>query len=225
MTLRKTNPVCCLMLIFLLSIGSFHSGGRAAELGDRLGVGTGREGESTERHDSHYDAYARLIAGLPTPGSHLAPYENHPAWIRYAESIRRSWDRFAPMQLRPMREWAAQELGAATTSAVFYPFSGPDFVNVYTLFPSAKTYLLVALEPAGTLPDLSTLDAQDYFASLQRSLYEYLYIDFFVTSKMARQIGQTKLKGVLPILLFLLARAQARVLDVQYFVLKPDGTI
>ena len=37
-----------------------------------------------------------------------------------------------------MRDWAAQELGSASAATVFYPFSGPDFVNAYTLFPMPK---------------------------------------------------------------------------------------
>ena len=225
MTLRKPTLSCCLTIMLLLSLGSCVCPSTAAEPGDRVGESNNLHGATAEESTSRYNEYARLIAGLPTPGSSLAAHEKTPAWISYAESIQRSWERFATTQLRPMREWAAQELGAVRTSAVFYPFSGPDVVNVYTLLPYAKTYVLVALEPVGALPDFSALDAQDYFASLQRSLYDYLQIDFFVTSKMAHQIGQTKLRGVLPVLLFFLAREQARVLEIEYVALKPDGTV
>ena len=33
------------------------------------------------------------------------------------------------------------------------------------------------------------------------------------------------MKGILPVLLFFLAREKTRVLDVRYWVMKPDGTI
>jgi hypothetical protein len=124
-----------------------------------------------------------------------------------------------------MRQWVSQELRAAGTATAIYPFSGPDFLNIYTLFPHANTYILVALEPVGVLPDFSAVDLPDYFADLQRCLWQYLYIDYFVTSRMAAQIAGTELRGVLPILLFFMAREHARVLDVRYLVMKPDGTL
>ena len=124
-----------------------------------------------------------------------------------------------------MREWAAKELGSATAATVFYPFSGPDFVNVFALFPHAKTYLLIALEPVGEMPDFAARNEQNFFPSLQRSLYDLLQLDFFKTNQMRSSIGKSELKGTLPVLMFFLAREQARVLDVQYWVMKPDGTI
>jgi hypothetical protein len=224
MTRPATRLVCCLLAIQLLLVGAILSRSAAAEPGEPLTRSGALQEEQPEKNNSIYNDLARFIAGLPTAGSGLASYENKPAWIKYSESMQRSWDRFGRTQLRPMQEWAARELGAAITAAVFYPFSGPDFVNVYTLFPHATTYLLVALESVGVLPDFSALDTQDFFASLQRSLYDYLYIDYFGTAKMAAQIGRTKLKGVLPVLLFFLAREQTRVLDIRYLVLKADGS-
>jgi hypothetical protein len=108
---------------------------------------------------------------------------------------------------------------------VFYPFSGPDFVNVFTLFPHAKTYLLIALEPVGQMPDFTAGNEGNFFPSLQRSLYDLLQLDFFITNKMKSSIGKSELKGTLPVLMFFLAREQAQVLDVQYWVMKPDGAI
>jgi hypothetical protein len=52
-----------------------------------------------------------------------------------------------------------------------------------------------------------------------------LNFDFFITNKMATSLKVQELKGVLPVLLFFLGREQARVLDVRYWVMKPDGTI
>jgi len=168
---------------------------------------------------------ARFLAGLPNPGGSLESLESKPAWIKYAAASKRNWENFARTQLGPMRQWAARELGAAPTAAVFYPFSGPDFLNVYTLFPGARTYVLAALEPVGALPDFATLDLPNFLARMQNSLSQYLYTDYFVTAKMHAQIAQTELAGVLPVLLFFLAREQTRVLEVQQVVLKADGAL
>ena len=136
-----------------------------------------------------------------------------------------NWESFTRGRLAPMREWAAKELSSASAATVFYPFSGPDFVNVFALFPHARTYLLIALEPVGNLPDGAALNGGNFFASLQRSLYDLLQLDFFLTNKMKSSLGKSELKGALPVLMFFLAREQARVLDVQYWAMQPDGSI
>jgi hypothetical protein len=123
-----------------------------------------------------------------------------------------------------MREWASKELDALRTETVLYPFSGPDFASLYTLFPHARTYVMVALEPVLALPDPSEISG-DFLASLQRFLNDYLWIDFFGTNRMASQMAHSQLKGVLPVLLFFLAREQAQVADVRYGVMRPDGAV
>jgi hypothetical protein len=42
---------------------------------------------------------------------------------------------------------------------------------------------------------------------------------------MKSSLGKGELRGTLPVLMFFLAREQATVLDVQYWVMKPDGAI
>jgi hypothetical protein len=181
--------------------------------------------DQTDKCTSVYHDVALFIGGISNPGGTLAACEGRPGWVRHAKFFDQNWEKFTRTRLAPMREWAAKELGSSQTATVFYPFSGPDFINAFTLFPRAKTYLLIALEPVGELPDFSTRHEQNFFASLQRSLYDLLYLDFFITNKMKTAISKSELKGTLPVLLFFLAREKARVLDVQYWVMKPDGTI
>jgi hypothetical protein len=172
-----------------------------------------------------YNDYASYIAGIRAPSSPLGQYEDNPAWASYAKSITQSWQKFTARQLVPMQSWASEQLGAVKSPTIFYPFSGPDFINIYNLFPQAKTYLMVALEPVGSLPDLSSLNAPNFFASLQRSLQDLLNFDFFITNNMATSLKVQELKGVLPVCLFFLGREHARVLEVRYWVMKPDGSI
>lgn len=168
---------------------------------------------------------ALFIAGISNQQGTLAAYEKKLTWARYARFISRSWERFEKSHLAPMRKWASQELSTAKTATVFYPFSGPDFVNMYTLFPHAKTYLMIALEPVGKIPDFTATDESQFFANLECSLYEVLQLNFFITDKLNNSLGRPELKGILPILLFFLAREKTQVLDIRYWLMKPDGTI
>jgi hypothetical protein len=181
--------------------------------------------DQTDKCALVYHDLALFIGGISNPGSTLAACEGRPGWVRHARFFDQNWEKFTRRRLAPMRQWAAKELVSSQTATVFYPFSGPDFINAFTLFPRARTYLLVALEPVGELPDFSKRSEQNFFASLQRSLYDLLCLDFFITNKMKAAISKSELKGTLPVLLFFLAREKARVLDVQYWLMKPDGTI
>jgi hypothetical protein len=223
--MRKTNLFGLVVTFLLLFFGSVPAGSAGSEPICTADGCVIPNHDQTNKRLPAYNDIALFIGGISNPGSTLAACEGGPAWVRHARFFDQNWERFNRGRLAPMREWAAKELGSAQTATVFYPFSGPDFINVFALYPRAKTYLLIALEPVGTIPDFSPRNEQNFCASLQRSLYDLLQLDFFITNKMKAAIGKSELKGTLPVLLFFLAREQARVLDVQYWVMKPDGTI
>jgi len=223
--MRKTNLFGLAGIVLLLALGSVPALGADSEPVCTPDGCTVPKSNPTAKYTPAYHDYARFIAGISNRESTLAVYEDNPAWIRYARFMDHNWESFTRGRLAPMREWAAQELSSALAATVFYPFSGPDFVNVFALFPHAKTYLLIALEPVGNLPDFAALNGRNFFASLQRSLYDLLRLDFFLTNKMRSSLGKSELKGALPVLMFFLAREQARVLDVQYWAMQPDGSI
>jgi len=223
--MRKTNFFGLVTMFLLLTMGSAPAWGAGAET---LCTTDGCAIANQDRTDKCIPAYndlALFIGGISNPGGSLAACEGRPGWVRHARFFDRHWEKFNQRRLAPMREWAAKELASSQTATVFYPFSGPDFINAFTLFPRAKTYLLIALEPVGELPDFSNRNEQNFFASLQHSLNDVLLLDFFITKKMRASISKSELKGTLPVLLFFLAREKARVLDVQYWLMKPDGTI
>jgi hypothetical protein len=222
---RKSNLVFLLALVFLLLAAGVPAPGLAAPPGLPQDASRGGQTPPGATGTPGYNDYARFIAGLSNPQGTLAASKHTPAWTGYASFISRSWERFKQQHLEPMRQWAAHELASANTAAVFYPFSGPDFVNMYTLFPHAKTYLMIALEPVGEIPDFAALDASQFFAQLERSLNDLLQLNFFITTKLDNSLEKPGLRGILPVLLFFLAREPARVIDVRYWLLKPDGTI
>ncbi|HYA42194.1 MAG TPA: hypothetical protein VEF34_12880 [Syntrophobacteraceae bacterium] len=181
-------------------------------------------------HKASYAQYAEIIAGIRAPQSTLATFENRPGWSEFAKSFDRNWDKYEKKQLAPMRDWAAKELAAPISegASVFYPFSGPDLINPYILFPNAATYILAALEPIGKVPDFQAMSQKDFdsfFADLQKSLHDLLSVDYFISAHMQAAMQSKELNGVLPIFLFFLARQRAHILEVEYWFMEPDGTI
>lgn len=181
-------------------------------------------------HGGIYNHYARFIAGMAVPQGELAAFQSRPAWVEYSRFFDQGWPNLNKRLLIPERRWAEKELEAAASSdsTVFYPFSGPDFANVNAFFPRARTYVMVALEPLGEIPRFASMnDGQfkSYFQSMKNSLHDLLNINYFISANMDTEIQGTQIKGVLPVLLFMLARNNAQVLDVRYWTMGVDGRV
>ena len=216
-------------LILLIFSGFLFSSYTLCRPGSETGGNT-PPGKELPRRRASYAQCAALIAGISTPQSILAPFESRPVWTEFAKSFDHKWEKYDKMQLAPMREWAARELAKSMSSGftVFYPFSGPDFINPYTLFPGAGTYILIALEPVGKIHDFQAMSRKDFdsfFADIRKSLHDLLNIDYFISSHMHTGMESKELNGVLPFLLFFMAREKTRILDVEYWFMEPDGAI
>jgi hypothetical protein len=180
-----------LILVFtLISLAGF---GAAAGDGSAPDANSSPKTAPAAGKSISYNNWARYIAGLSNWQGTPAEQGKPSAWANYAGFIGRSWARFDQRHLAPMKAWASQELATANSANVFYPFSGPDFVNMYTLFPHAKTYLMIALEPVGGMPDFSTQNEKQFFASLERSLYDLLQLNFFITEKLHNSLKDPEL--------------------------------
>ena len=138
-----------------------------------------------------------------------------------------SWQQFEQKNLQPIRAWATKEIGGSqmVEGTVFYPFSGPDVINMLAFFPQAKNYLLIALEPVGSLPVLIPGKNEAFYSSLESSISELLQFNFFFTKMMQKDYVKKELDGVLPVLLYFLGRENVRILDVQYWLMAADGSI
>jgi hypothetical protein len=177
--------------------------------------------------DLTYQDYANLIAGQKVDSTVLTKSVNPAGWLSYAEDMDQTWNQFEQKHLNPMRMWAAQELGSsqAAEGTVFYPFSGPDVANMLSFFPQAKNYLMIGLEPVGTLPNFQPGKNGPFFDGLKQSLSGLLQLNYFITKMMATDLIKRDLDGVLPVLLYFLGRQDIRVLQVNYWLMQPDGTI
>jgi hypothetical protein len=181
----------------------------------------------TEAFQPTYQDYADLIAGNNLDDSMLAKWVNPVGWREYAEEMNQTWNRFDQKHLQPMRAWATQELGSPQPmeGTVFYPFSGPDVANILALFPQAKNYLLIGLEPVGSLPILQPGKNEPFYSTLEESLRALLQLNYFITKMMATDLAKREMDGVLPVLLYFLGREKVRVLEVNYWQMQPDGSI
>jgi hypothetical protein len=187
-----------------------------------LAIGAGRAAEQASADDT-----AKFLAGMePSAGSPLAPLTQERAWQQHAKEMNRTFARVEKSQLSRIRDWAGDNL-KSTQPAMFYMFSGPDFLYANAFFPEASTYVLSGLEPVGQIPDLMQLQRRrgvtPALNHLQHSMKNLLSLTFFITKTMREDLDAGGLRGTLPILYVFLARAGKQIRDVQLVNLDKQG--
>ena len=169
---------------------------------------------------------ARFLAGMPpSADSPLTPLTNDPSWQRHAKYFDNAFAQLDQRQLSRIRAWAGINL-AAPRPTMFYMFSGPDFLYADAFYSKATTYVLSALEPAGSVPDLERLSRGGVGAALhsvERSLGSVLSFSFFITKQMKTDLHAGQLSGTLPILYVFLARSGKTIREVSPIALDDKG--
>ncbi|WP_334368943.1 MULTISPECIES: hypothetical protein [unclassified Bradyrhizobium] len=172
------------------------------------------------------DDTAKFLAGLmPSADSPLAPLTKDPAWQRHAKFFDTAFGQLEQRQISRIRTWADTNL-AAPKPTMFYMFSGPDFLYANAFYSKASTYVLSALEPVGSVPDLTRLPRGGIASALynvERSLSSILSFSFFITKQMKTDLQAGQISGTLPILYVFLARSGMTVREVSPISLDDKG--
>ncbi len=169
---------------------------------------------------------ALFLAGMqPSANSPLTPLTKDPSWERHARFFDSAFGQLEQRQVSKIRAWSAANL-AAPRSTMFYMFSGPDFLYADAFYSKATTYVLSALEPAGSVPDLTKLPRGGVGAALynvERSMGSILSFSFFITKQMKVDLRAGQLNGTLPILYVFLARSGKTIREVSSVALDQSG--
>lgn len=197
---------------------------RRAESAGRGPLYNGAASMNVPLQSSSINNIARLFAGMD--GGGLAAVHGTSAWASHKIRMDRLWATHQNAHRAPLQSWAASEIGdVQRADALFYPFSGPDFLFASAICPDAETYVLVGLEPAEPLPQLESLSQ----AEIERGLYglhnsvsTIMTSSYFITTEMKNDLVATRFRGVLPIILAFMARTGHSVESVD--TVRVDGT-
>src|SRR5438552_13680082 len=162
---------------------------------------------------------------MPSANSPLVPLTSDPAWQHHARSFDAAFAQLEQRQLSKIRSWADTNL-AAPRPTMFYMFSGPDFLYADAFYSKATTYVLSALEPVGSVPDLTKLPRGGIGSTLynvERSLGSVLSFSFFITKLMKIDLHAGQVSGTLPILYVFLARSGKTIRAVSLISLGDQG--
>src|SRR6202790_1777839 len=169
---------------------------------------------------------ALFLAGMPpSADSPLTPLTKDPAWQHHPRFFDPAFGQLEQRQLSKIRAWAETNL-AAPKPTMFYMFSGPDFLYADAFYSKATTYVLSALEPVGSVPDLTRLPrggVGSVLYNVERSLSSVLSFSFFITKLMKSDLRAGQVSGTLPILYVFLARSGKTIRNVSLVALDDRG--
>jgi hypothetical protein len=163
---------------------------------------------------------ARFCAGLPIDHkSDLYDLTQTDEWSAFAAGENARWAAFKKPEEK-VRAWARAELSPYKTAnpSEFYPFGGPDILFANLMMPSAKLYVLVGLEPIGSIADPEAIRQTplgDFLSQYSSALDDIIRLSFFKRADMEAEMKKPVIDGVLPVFLVLLARMEREIVSVE----------
>jgi hypothetical protein len=175
-------------------------------------------------------ATAQIMAGIQPSGvepaidrlTKLDAFAEHQKWMTS------QWNQ-ARTRMAVMESWRNQEIKipGAQKRTMLYPFSGPDFLNAYALFPDYPRYIFFSLERPGAMPDLESVTPVQFAKLLQdvrgafRDIFERNY---FITDYMNKQLTTPWVRGTVPVMTTMMALMNLRVVRIEPLDLFPELT-
>lgn len=188
-----------------------------------------KPGQASCKNDT-LNTVAAIIAGIPDSSAIYATVKSSPAFKSFSRSMEKRWHTFDSTRLATLRNFREKELSkeVKNPSTLFYPFSGPDILYAATFFPDADNYVMVGLEPVGTLPDWEN-DKTDtlelYFNKVNTSLNAILKFSFFRTKSMKSDFADAEVNGTLHLLMLFLKRTGHELCSAKPITLDSTGKL
>lgn len=185
--------------------------------------------QTTENITNRFEEFALFVTGQEFPKSITDTTIDLTFWTDYQAKINVDWPTMDSTRLTPMSQWRTDEISPKINDSLtlFYPFSGPDFLHAYYLFPDAQNYVFLAQEQLGEIPDLSKMkqkDLADYLDKFYYSIRDIYQRSYFITGRMNTDLSNARVKGVLPLIIFFMAQTGHSVSDVKYEYVSSDGS-
>lgn len=171
--------------------------------------------------DARATATAQIMAGIqPTAGDPVIDkLLATDAWAQHKAAMQAQWK---PVRARldAIEKWREKEVKLANVEkrTLLYPFSGPDFLNAWALYPNHAKYMFFSLENPGTLPNLEKMDVKQFDAMLRdvrNAFNEIFQRNYFITSYMGKQLTTPYIRGTVPIITTMMALYGLKVAKIE----------
>ena len=175
------------------------------------------------------DGEARLMAGMDPQQTGYESLTTTPAWINHRAFFDKNWAELSAKRLEPATAWRGTDVKPdPSLKTLFYPFSGPDFLNAYLFFPDCDSYVFYSLEAPGVPPAVNRLSPTDYanlLTDIRESLDDIFLRQYFITKRMMKELRTPVLKGNTPLLMVFMARMNLEILSFENIRIDKDGSV
>lgn len=149
-------------------------------------------------------------------------------YTTFKKRINDHWQQYSTQIQEPLVEWKAKNVPIPKSKTVLYPFSGPDFPNAYTLFPTANTYIMIGLEAGGFNPDLDTMSdgaVSKGLYELSMSLDTISRLNYFMTNSMKKDVSGSEFKGAAPVFLAYFGFLKVHPYSLKNIIIDKEGNV
>ena len=154
---------------------------------------------------------------------------NTSEWKKHQSFINKAWGDVLLKCINPIHEWSKAEKIERKSETLFYPFSGADFLYVYSAHPDYTSYYLFGLEPTGEIPKKENIInptlTPNILNAVCKSVDENMTHSFFITKFMAKEFSNPVLKGTIPIFMFFMNRMGVELTSISPVAFNDDGKI
>lgn len=183
-----------------------------------------------ESSNSDLNNIASFLGGTtPKSVGDFSSAFSSPSWKSHQSTLNTAWEKAMKEKINPMREWSNTEKIGKKTETLFYPFSGADFLHVYSANQDYSTYYLFGLEPPGEIPKkeniLNPSLTSNILSTIYKSVDENLNQSFFHTKYMAVEFNNPILKGTIPVFMFFMNRMGVELTSITPVTFDEKGEI
>lgn len=176
------------------------------------------------------NAVADILSGIADSNSVYNYIQSSADFKAFNKNFDKRWMSFDSSRLTSLRTFRNVEIAKVvkTQPTLFYPFSGPDILYAQTFFPDADKYVMIGLEPVGSLPVFTkeNTDSLDiYFKKVNASLNAILKFSFFRTQSMKNDLKNEEVDGTLHLLFLFLKRTGNQFCSAKAVSVDTAGTI
>lgn len=174
------------------------------------------------------NAIAQIIAGTYSNGDLFKQVKENKHYADFSEDFSKRWNDFDSTRIMKLSEFRDNELvkEIKPEATLFYPFSGPDILYANLFFPTAEKFILIGLEPVGTLPDFNMLEDDSlkrYYNKLNSSLHAILKFSFFRTESMSKDLKNTEVDGTIHLFFLFLSRTGNSIVSAKPITIDSTG--
>jgi hypothetical protein len=182
----------------------------------------------SEPFDTITEDVVSFISGMPHGVSGcLARLDSTTKWKQFSYRMDSGFFDLDTARFAKMERWADSELvGCHGNTTLFYPFGGPDFLNANVFYPNAVKYILIGLEPVGTLPDLCNMTVEQinkYLEDVRYSLKDIFKRSYFITGNMIGSLKKNSVNGSIPLLSLFIERNGYNIVSISQVGIDNSG--